>query len=237
MGIVPQTREGKIAFYENHIQAWTDQAASVGLTPLQCSELATAITAARAAQAAHSQAQTDAKAATAAFYTAVEAMHSAPGKGAAMIQDIKDYAKSTSNPSVYDLAKIPHPKAPSSVAPPALPTGFRTEIGQFGNIVLTWKAKNPPNSPGTTYAVERRTNNTGNFVAVGTAGGDKRFEDTTLPAGTFKAEYRVRGQRSGVNGPAAGWTVMLGGSDAQGLTITGQFAGDGEGGGEAKAAA
>lgn len=247
MGIVPINRVGKLEFYETRISAWTSSAAGVGLTALQCTDLAAAITAARAALLAHQQAQADAQNATQAFYTAVEAMHSAPGRGADMIQDIKSFAATTDDPQVYILAKLPPPKPPSAVAPPALPTGFRTELGQFGNIVLSWKASNPAGSQGTTYAVERRTNNTGGFAVIGTAGGDKRYEDAALPAGTFKAEYRIRGQRSGLSGPAAAWTVMLGGTDAQGagLTITGQFAGEsggvggggGGGGGDSKLAA
>jgi hypothetical protein len=230
MGIVPEKRLEKIEWYEARIQTWTTNVTQLGLVASQCTALAAKILNARSFYSAHVEAQAAAKAATQAFHDAVREMHSDPGMGADMIQEIKTYAETTNNPSVYTLAMIPPPAKPGTVPPPALPEGFRVEIGQSGNLILRWKASNPPGSSGTVYLVERRLNNTGNFAFIGAAGGDKTYDDTTLPAGLSQVEYRVRGQRSGVTGPAAVWTVRVGGGGGVGgLVITEQFAGEDDG--------
>ncbi|MEX2218932.1 MAG: fibronectin type III domain-containing protein [Phycisphaerales bacterium] len=122
--------------------------------------------------------------------------------------------------------------------PPALPTSFRVEIGQEGNLIIRWKASNPASGGGTAYIVERRLNGAGAFGFLGAAGGDKTFDDTTIPGGTSQVEYRVRGQRSGVSGPAAIWTVRFGvGGGGGGLTIAAQYPGTEDGGAGVKMAA
>jgi hypothetical protein len=210
MGIVPEKRLEKIEWYEARIQTWTTNVTQLGLVASQCTALAAKILNARSFYSAHVEAQAAAKAATQAFHDAVREMHSDPGMGADMIQEIKTYAETTNNPSVYTLAMIPPPAKPGTVPPPALPEGFRVEIGQSGNLILRWKA--------------------GNFAFIGAAGGDKTYDDTTLPAGLSQVEYRVRGQRSGVTGPAAVWTVRVGGGGGVGgLVITEQFAGEDDG--------
>jgi hypothetical protein len=228
MGIVPSSRLGKIEFYENHIEPWSSNAALIGITELAVGELDSATSAARAAYNAHLAAQQAAKVATQNFYEKVRLMHNAPGRGADLIAAIKNYAQSTNNPDVYTLAQIPPPSGPGKVPPPALPTDFRVEIGQSGNLILRWKANNPAGSNGTVYLVERRLNNSGPFAFIGAAGGDKTFDDTTLPSGVSQIEYRVRGQRSGISGPAAIWTVRVGGGGGS-FVITEQFPGTDEG--------
>ena len=224
MSIVPSSRLGKIEFYEQHIAPWTAHAAALGLQAEPVAELATATGEARAAYDAHLAAQQAARTATQNFYEKVRLMHNAPGKGADMIAAIKNHAETTNNPEVYILAEIPPPAAPGSVPPPALPTDFRVEIGQGGNLILRWKASNPAGGAGTVYLVERKLNNTGDFAFLGAAGGDKTFDDAMLPAGVSQVDYRIRGQRSGVSGPAAIWTVRIG-AGGPGLTITAQYAG------------
>ncbi|MEX2218249.1 MAG: hypothetical protein WD749_05765 [Phycisphaerales bacterium] len=239
MGNVPKTRLGKIEWYESHIAPWTANAVAIGLTAETVAALGSATENARSAYAAHLAARQSAEVATQNFYELVRTMHNAPGAGADMIQTIKTFAETTANPEVYTLAEIPPPASPSTVPPPALPTSFRVEIGQDGNLIIRWKASNPAGSAGTAYIVERRLNSAGAYAFLGAAGGDKTFDDTTIPAGTAQVDYRVRGQRSGVSGPAAVWTVRFGvGGGGGGLTIAAQFPGtDTGGGGEVKMAA
>lgn len=229
MGIVPSTRIGKVEFYEQRITPWTDNATALGLEATAVAMLGTATAAARAAYDAHLAAQIAAKVATQDFYEKVRLMHNAPGKGADLLAAIKNFAETTNNPNVYTLALIPPPAPPGTVPPPALPTDFRVEIGQTGNLILKWKASNPIGSMGTVYLIERKLNNTGEFAFLGAAGGDKTYDDTTLPGSISQVDYRVRGQRSGISGPAAIWTVRIGGG-GQGLTIMAQYAGHDEGG-------
>jgi hypothetical protein len=79
MGVVPDTRVGKIEFYEAHISPWTTNAAGIGLTPASVTALGTLTATARDKYNDAEAARQAAKAATLAFHDAVRAMHSGPG--------------------------------------------------------------------------------------------------------------------------------------------------------------
>jgi hypothetical protein len=57
MAIVPETRSEKIQFYQTHLRAWAEDPASIGVTPEAVATLAGLVDEARAAYAAHRQAQ------------------------------------------------------------------------------------------------------------------------------------------------------------------------------------
>ena len=206
MSIVPQTELGKIEFYEQHIQSWTDNAAALGVDPATLASLATLITTARAAATAAGDARNAAKAATQTFYNGVGAMHEV---GAEIIAEIKNHAKSTNDPGVYSIAKIPPPKTPAPVPPPGVPEAFRVQLLQSGAVKLSWKCANPPRAQGTVYEIARRTGASGAFTPVATVG-ERSFTDLTVPAGVASVTYRITAQRSTTSGQPANFLVNFG---------------------------
>src|SRR3954468_17938042 len=102
MTIVPETRVGKIQFYQTHLEAWAQDPPSIGVTPAAVAALAGLVAEAREAYNAHREAQDTARAATQRFHDAVRRMHAggAGGGGAALIQQIKSFAQATGDPGV-----------------------------------------------------------------------------------------------------------------------------------------
>jgi len=223
MSIVPPTNIGKLEFYEQHIQAWTDNAASLGVLPASCASLATLITGARAAATAAGEARDAARAATQTFYNGVESMHEL---GAEIIAEIKNHARSTSNPEVYSLAKIPPPKQPAPVPPPGVPEGFRVQLLQSGAVKLSWKCANPPGAQGTVYSIARRVGGGGGgggggaYTPIATVG-ERVFTDLSVPAGAASVSYRITAQRSTASGDPANFTVNFGVGDGGEMIIAG----------------
>lgn len=209
MSIVPDSRLGKIEFYEAHLTPWANEAVDIGLTPEEVGLLETDTLAARATYNAHLAAQLAAKNATQAFYQAVRTMHSSPGRGADMIQKIKTFAQTSNDPNVYVLAQIPPPATPGTTPPPGTPFDFGVSLLQSGALELKWKCSNPAGAAGTIYEVKRGGSSTGPFTYVG-ASGIRSFLDETLPMGSAPVTYQVTGVRSTVRGNPAQFTVNFG---------------------------
>ncbi|KAA0213038.1 MAG: hypothetical protein DYG94_12075 [Leptolyngbya sp. PLA3] len=228
MGVVPDTRIGKIEFYEAHALAggpWATNAAGIGLTPASVTALSTLTIAARNAFNAAEAARQAAKAATQAYYDAVRAMHSGPGAGQDMIDTIRNWAESKDNPNVYALAQIPPPATPGTTPPPGTPFKFRVGLLQDGALELKWKCNNPGGTVGTIYEIRRAVGG-GAFAFVG-ASGVKSFTDDTLVSGAAPVTYRITAVRSTARGNPAQFTVNFG-TGGPGRTIAGiTSAGDG----------
>jgi len=217
MPIVPNTRLGKIEFYEAHLGPWGTSAVAIGLTTAQVAALATATTAARAAYNAAEAARAASKAATQNFHDKVAAMHSNPGLGADMIDIIKNFAETTNNPNVYNLAQIPPPAEPGPVPPPGTPYKLSVGLLGDGSIELKWKCDNPSGAQGTIYEVLRRFGD-GPFAFVG-ATGVRAFLDDTIPAGSSPVTYQITAVRSTQRGTPAQFLVSFG-VGGGGLAIT-----------------
>lgn len=209
MSIVPATRIGKIEFYESHVAPFSTHSAAIGLSPGSVSALSTATQTARSAYNAHLSAVEASKAATQFFHDKVQAMHSGPGLGSDMIQQIKTFAQTSNNPNVYVLAQIPGPGSPSELPPPGTPYAFKVNLLQTGAIELKWKCDNPSGTQGTIYEVMRRFTLDGPFSFVG-ASGTRSFIDQTIPAGSSPATYQVTAVRSTQRGAPAQFTVSFG---------------------------
>jgi len=216
MGVVPDTRLGKIEFYEAHISPWTTNAAGIGLTPASVTALGTLTTQARAAYNAHIAARDAARAATDNFYDKVRDMHNGPGAGADMIRTIRNHAETKDDPNVYVLAQIPPPATPGTTPPPGTPFEFTVGLLQNGALELKWKCNNPSGTQGTIYEVKRAIGG-GAFNFVG-ATGVKLFTDDTLPSGSAPVTYQITAVRSTARGNPAQFTVNFG-IGGPGLTI------------------
>jgi hypothetical protein len=216
MTIVPETREGKVTFYEAHLSPWAEDPASIGTTSEAVATLADLVAEARAALEDHRQAQMAARSATLRYHQAVARMHAGTGGGQWILQNIKAFAQATADTGVYARAQIPvpaKPGRPGSLPAPGKPYAFDAALGQIGDLTLTWKCDNPSGTVGTIYQVRRQIGMDGPFEMVGTVG-DKRFLDHTIPPGTVNCMYEVTAMRSTTKGEPALHTMRFAGGRA-----------------------
>jgi len=216
MGVVPQNREAKLAFYEAHIAPFTANAVDIGLTVGEVANLTSLTEAGRAALLAANEARNASKAATQAYYTAISNLGKA---GKNVLETIRTFAETTNNPNVYLLSELPPPAVDAPVPPPGMPREFTVTLAQNGWITLQWKCTNPENAAGTAYEVQRKTGN-GSFSIIGIAGGNKTYVDSTLPAGSSGVVYQVTGVRSGLRGPVSQVNVNFGVGGGGGFAVT-----------------
>lgn len=203
----PNRIDALLQFGREHQPVFTANAAALGMTSGTAASYKTAFDRFDAAVAAANKARNEAKRATEAQNEALQAFRSLNGD---VVRQIRSFAQLQANPNtVYTLAQIDPVAPPSPVGPPGACTDFKVFLNSDGSIRLTWKSKNPANASGTGYAVRRRNGATGAFVFVGTSG-KKEFIDRTIPAGVSTVVYEVQGQRSGINGPVAQFTVQFG---------------------------
>src|SRR5688500_13401041 len=214
MPIVPETRVGKIDFYNVHVPVWAQDPASIGLTGDAVDQLRQLVDEAQAAFVQHLAAEQAALAATQRFHGAVRRMHAGGGGvvgGATLLQIIKAYAQTTGDDGVYTRASIPAPTKPGrpgSAPAPGRPYRFTVKLHQIGEIELTWKCDNPDGTAGTIYQVRRAVDD--GRLAVLAMVGEKRLLDRTLPPGTKTCTYEVTAVRSTGKGASASYTFQFG---------------------------
>lgn len=192
-----------------HQQIFIDNAAAIGLTPAQATAFAFATTGAADADLAQVQAQEAAKVATQQVNDAVDVLR---GEAGDVVRSIRAFAETQANPNaIYALAQIPAPADPTPAPPPAEPKNLIVTLEpQNGNLMLKWKASNPPGTSGTAYIVKRRLPKESDFQFIGVTG-TKEFVDTTLIAGPDSVQYTVQGQRGNSAGPVSQvFTVTFG---------------------------
>jgi hypothetical protein len=95
---------------------------------------------------------------------------------------------------------------------PGTCSNFKAELLNDGSIQLTWRANNSTGMTGVTYQVWRRFGSVGEFAYLG-ASGEKKFIDSTIPAGMSQVQYQVRGIRPSAAGEWAQFNVNFGRAD------------------------
>jgi hypothetical protein len=100
-------------------------------------------------------------------------------------------------------------KTPEPAPAPGTCSNFKVELLGDGSVQSTWKANNAPGLSGVTYQVWRRIGSEGEFSFLG-ATGEKKFVDSTIPAGTPQVQYQVRGIRPTAAGGWAQFNVNFG---------------------------
>src|SRR5688572_11971847 len=108
---------------------------------------------------------------------------------------------------------------PSPMPPPGTPSNFRVELLGDGSIEIKWRANNPTGMSGVTYQVWRRFGSEGEFTFHG-ASGEKKYIDSTIPAGTPQLQYQVRGIRPTSAGGWAQFNVNFGQSASGAMTAS-----------------
>lgn len=204
MGLIPNSRSGKVQFYFSRLPAWAQHATAIGTTTQAVTDLQTKTEAAQAALTAQEEAKAAAELATVAADEAVAAMAHA---GAVIIQHIRGKAMESGS-QVYQLAQIPPPAKPSPKGEPGAPYAFKVTLEQNGALTLTWKCDNPPGATGTIYQLWRKIGG-GDFEYIGGCG-SRRFVDSTVPPGSANVTYQMQAVRSTVVGPWAQFNVNFG---------------------------
>ena len=205
MNVLPDGKVSKVEFCEQHLATWTSAATQIGTTTVAVGNLETLTEAARAAFNAQKLAQDNAKSATIAFNLAVQSMTTA---AADIIKSIKTKA-ATAGDSVYSLANIPAPANPGPCGPLGTCGDYSATLNVNGSLTLTWKCTNPRNASGTVYQVWRRTTADGAFEYIG-GSGEKKFTDSTIPAGSSQVTYQLQAVRSTSVGPWSQFNVNFG---------------------------
>ncbi len=218
MAILPNSDIQQIQFCEDHIDVWTTNATAIGLTTAQVSALSSATNKARGSYNTAQTVRLASKAATANF-------HGDTGEMRENVRDlitlIKAKAETTNNPSVYTLAQIPPPAAPSPLPVPSAPTDFTVNLETDGSLTLRWKCQTNGTATGIFYQVQRKFTGESQYINIGGAP-TKEFNDNTVPAGSGGVYYRVtgyRGTRAGA--PSSQLFVQFGVAGPGGISVTG----------------
>jgi hypothetical protein len=219
MATVPVQGVARIEWYEQHVPVWVTNVTAIGLVTADTTDLTAKTTAARTAYEEQQAAQDVAKAKTLAYRAALTALSVA---GSAAIDKIRAKAKQVGGDSVYVLAQIPAPAIPAPPGDPGTPSEFVAELDVTGALNLKWKCTNP--TGGTMYQVFRRSTPSGEFDYLGGTG-DKKFVDSTIPAGSSQVTYQIQAVRSTAVGAWAQFNVNFGVNGA-GTTVTSVVATD-----------
>src|SRR5262245_61490408 len=122
MSLYPNTKAGKIGYFNSKVAPWNANAVAIGTTTAAVTALQTKVTAAQTKLDAQIAAEQAAKAATEAATDAVRVMVAA---GAEIIKAIRVKAEQVGGNSVYELAEIPSPATPTPVNTLGQPTNFK----------------------------------------------------------------------------------------------------------------
>src|SRR5690606_15329502 len=134
------------------------------------------------------QARTDARGATLEQSTAVDSLATLGGQ---LVNIIRAWAIQSEDPSIFAQAGLPAPKTPEPIAPVA-PSDITFTLDPVGAIEVRWKGVK---SNGTMFTVWRSITVEGAqppaLTPIATVG-EKKFVDSTIPAGAKSATYIIR---------------------------------------------
>lgn len=206
MRLVPKDKAGKIQFCRTRVNRWAEDPGALGLSADDVNELAALTEAAEQALRDQQQAQQTARSATAKLRQSLAEMQN---QAARMISRIRvTVGHQGGNPGIYPLALIPAPAKRSTIGPPGKPYAFDARFDAIGTLTLTWKCRHPRGSRSVLYHLRRQIDD-GPMTYLGGCP-DKSFADHTLPAGAKLVRYQVQAARSTGEGPVANFTLQLG---------------------------
>jgi hypothetical protein len=215
---MPSTIPELISWCNVHSNAWTVNAAAIGLSPAQATAFTTLCSNFSKANDTAQAARENSKFATNALK---DAMNAVQVTGGAYINLIKAYAETTYNANVYNLAQVSPANPPGTVPEPVAPQQFGATVNANGSLTINWKVAQPTGTTGVQYRVYRRVNSTTNeYTLVSTEGSKKSYTDENLPYGVDMVQYIVQPVRSSVVGPMSpAFTVQFGSVMGGGMSI------------------
>lgn len=214
MRLVPKDKAGKIQFCKTRVSRWAEDPGALGLSVDDVNELAALTEAAEQALRDQQQAQQTARAATMKLRQSLAEMQN---QAARMISRIRGTVGDQGghqggdqggDRGIYPLALIPAPAKRSTIGPPGKPYAFDARFDAIGTLTLTWKCRHPRGSRSVLYHLRRQIDD-GAMTYLGGCP-DKSFADHTLPAGAKLVRYQVQAARSTGEGPVASFTLQLG---------------------------
>ncbi len=216
MGNMPPTRNALLTFALGHQDNWKTRAAQIGLTTPEAELVKDNAAAVQEQLALVASLRAQSKAATAILSDRFSDLRRSVSDA---LRDINAFAAASANPTaVYNLAEIEPPQPRSILQPPAQPTNLTFTLDpSTGGIIVRWKCTNPAGIFGVVYTVQRRIGASGPLTTVGVTG-EKRFIDTTIPAGTGLIVYSIFGQRGGIAGPTSDAVQVRFGTGSNGET-------------------
>ena len=186
--LLPDTKEGQILFFEQHLAPWTTNAVAIGLTAPQMTAFTTMVETARDKFNDAEAARLASKTATLEMNSAIDIMNQI---GMGCVKNIRGKAESTLDDTVYVKAMIPPPTAPTPSGTPSQPTGLSAFIDDGGRVNLAWVGTTQYS---TYFTIWRKLPEEPAFTMIGTVGG-KKWMDDTVEAGTPYATYFVQAHR------------------------------------------
>lgn len=216
MTIIPKSKSAQVQFCENHIHAWADHAARLGLSEAQIAAFEAATTAARAAYEAARIAMDAAKSAVLEQDLAIaEAVRQARG----LIKVIKGTAATSDDAGdVMVAARLPMDAQPTAYTAPGRATDVQFTLLSGGEVEVSWEATNASATSGGGFRVERKLERDAAYQFIGLSHGTTKrkrrmsFTDTRLtPEDARGVIYRltpVRGAKVGEQG--SGLVVQFG---------------------------
>ncbi len=191
--LVPETLDGALAFYANHLPVWSASAPSIGLSAAQTQQLDLLI---QEADAARRDREALEQAARTAAQTHREAMKKLMRFGAGLIATIRGQALATDDRAVYTDAQIPAPRSAAPSRPPETPIIRSADIrGSDGAVQLTWSGSR---AGGVNFLIYRRLDGAERAVLLASVGGRRTFIDRTVPFGTRSLCYHIVAVRGGL---------------------------------------
>jgi hypothetical protein len=191
MSVLPQSRQGRLEYFEARVNTWTTNAAAIGITPAQATAVKNAAGTNRTDFNAMMVARDAAKSSTNTFYTTNNTL---VDLGRDMIKTIKAFAATTNNPMVYSLANIDPPAPPTPVPAPDVPANLTGSVTADGVVTLTWKATPSGASSGIFFIVERKRASEANYSVL-TATVEKAAMDPAAHVEASQVQYRVKAVR------------------------------------------
>jgi hypothetical protein len=210
--VQPKQIVARIQWAENHVAPFTTNAVAIGITSAIATSFQTKTEAARAALQARDAAAAALRDRNNDLRMAMIELSDA---GGAIVNTVHAKADMVGD-SVYSLASIPVPKTPAPRSAPGPLSDLKAALNPDGSIDLTWTGDNG-GSVGTVYQVYRQDTPSDDYEALGVSG-EKRWTDTTIPAGSSQVMYKIRALRSTVAGPWAIFPVTFGSGGSGGMT-------------------
>lgn len=191
MSELPQSRQGRLEYFEARASLWLGNATNIGITSTQASALKAAAGVNRSDFDSMQIARDAAKAATNTFYTTNNTL---VNLGRDLIRTIKAYAETTNNPMVYSLSNIDPPAPPEPVPAPLTPTDFTGYVTPDGVVTLSWKATPSGPTSGVFFIVERKRAGSTEYSIL-TATMEKACMDPSAHVEQSQIQYRVKAVR------------------------------------------
>lgn len=203
MAVLPESRAALVAWFEARLPVWALDPTGIGLTAVQVSDMAALVAAARSALTAQTNAINAKLAATSTMHVQTDAVRSFGGD---LVKVIKNYADLTNNPLVYDEAQVPPPAPPTPAGPPPQPTELVASVLLPFGIGLTWKGSVAQSAY---FGIYRQLPGESGFSLIDTSK-TKSYQDTTVPAGTARADYYIAALRDDYQVNSSTLTVQFG---------------------------